>query len=87
MNCDWKGWGADPADDEPWAADADAWRGDVHGTDERWRAGVPDAARSADADAADHTWRGDLHLEDWPEWDAGPEYLMWKTLRDRDAES
>ena len=86
MNCDWKGWDRDPADDdEPWAGDADAWRGGVHGDDECWRAGVPEAAARS-ADDADHTWRGDLHLADWPEWDAGPEYLMWKTLRDRDAD-
>lgn len=60
----------EPEDDElerMLAADAEAWRGDVHQAAESW----------ADA-AADETWRGVEHLADWPESSAGPEYWMYK---------
>ncbi len=36
-----------------------------------------------DGDQADNeTWRGDLHLDDWPEDLAGPEYWLYKKQRD-----
>ncbi|HEX5437949.1 MAG TPA: hypothetical protein VFW98_12365 [Gemmatimonadaceae bacterium] len=44
--------------------DPDAWRDDAQGED------------ASDADA----WRGDIHLPPWPEWNAGPEYRMWKEI-------
>lgn len=31
-------------------------------------------------------WRGDVHLDEWPEWSAGPEYRMWKRLAEGDGE-
>jgi hypothetical protein len=33
-----------------------------------------------DADA----WRGDVHLEDWPEENAGPEYRMYLQAAERE---
>jgi len=37
---------------------------------------------SVDEDQVDNTWRGDLHLDDWPENLAGPEYWLYKKQRD-----
>jgi hypothetical protein len=39
-------------------------------------------ASSDDEDQADSAWRGDLHLDDWPENLAGPEYWLYKKQRD-----
>ncbi len=33
-------------------------------------------------DEAEGAWRGELHLDDWPENLAGPEYWLYKTQRD-----
>ena len=30
----------------------------------------------------DEAWRGDLHLDDWPESLAGPEYWLYKNQSD-----
>ncbi len=49
--------------------DADAWRGGVPDRTDAWRGGVEDATEP---------WRAGVHLSDWPAWDAGPEYHMWK---------
>ena len=35
-----------------------------------------------DGEQADKAWRGDLHLDDWPENLAGPEYWLYKKQRD-----
>ncbi|HEX5386401.1 MAG TPA: hypothetical protein VFW66_06880 [Gemmatimonadales bacterium] len=54
-------------DDErlPWESDGDLpWEG-------RSAAWEPDAAE---------TWRGDIHLREWPEELAGPEYWLYKKL-------
>jgi hypothetical protein len=32
--------------------------------------------------AENEAWRGDLHLDDWPEDLAGPEYWLYKKKRD-----
>src|SRR5207249_1133952 len=48
-------------------ADDDAWRGDLHCDAEPWRAGP-----------SDERWRGQEHIVDWPEAQAGPEYWMYK---------
>jgi hypothetical protein len=38
---------------------------------------------SSDEDeSANDAWRGDLHLDDWPENLAGPEYWLYKKQRD-----
>lgn len=37
---------------------------------------------SDDDDQADSEWRGDLHVDDWPENLAGPEYWLYKKQRD-----
>lgn len=37
-----------------------------------------------DSDDADDSWRGDEHLDDWPETLAGPEYWLWKKDREDD---
>jgi hypothetical protein len=37
---------------------------------------------SDDEDEVDAAWRGDLHLDDWPENLAGPEYWLYKKQRD-----
>jgi len=39
--------------------------------------GMPD-----DGEQAEVAWRGDLHLDDWPESLAGPEYWLYKKQRD-----
>jgi hypothetical protein len=39
---------------------------------------TPNGEERADVDA----WRGDLHLDDWPENLAGPEYWLYKKQRD-----
>jgi len=44
------------------------------GDPEAWRGGAADE----DADA----WRGTEPPSEWPEWDAGPEYQMWKRKAD-----
>ena len=35
-----------------------------------------------DEEQSDKAWRGDLHLDDWPESLAGPEYWLYKKQRD-----
>src|SRR2546422_2876884 len=60
----------EPGDDELeslFARDREAWRGDLHGADESWR-----------ADAGDDLWRGGEHLADWPASSAGPPHLWCK---------
>jgi hypothetical protein len=42
--------------------------------------GDPDAWRGTVHPDADAAWRAELHFPEWPEWTAGPEYLMWKKL-------
>ena len=59
------------------------WHDEDAATEPQWSAelsfGDPDAWRGADADPADDAWRGDQPVvQEWPEWDAGPEYQMWK---------
>jgi hypothetical protein len=44
------------------------------GDDESWRGDL-----HLDAD----TWRAEVHLPDWPEEAAGPEYWMFKAAGDR----
>jgi hypothetical protein len=39
-----------------------------------------------DEDEEDDSWRGDLHLEDWPEELAGPEYWLYKRDDDNQQE-
>ncbi len=53
-----------------WLGDAGAWRGAS-------AAGEPDEEEG---------WRGEEHLRDWPEWDAGPEYHMWRRIAERDRD-
>jgi hypothetical protein len=78
---DWKdeegapgGWGggAEAARD-PWAEDPDAWR----------RGGVRDRIAWGPGDT-DDVWRGSAHFREWPVWDAGPEYHMWKRMAEQD---
>jgi hypothetical protein len=45
------------------------------GGDLPWRA-------AEEEDQEENTWRGDLHLDDWPENLAGPEYWLYKKQRD-----
>ena len=54
-------------DGRPWESDGDL----------PWD--TPDG--DGDGSGAD-TWRGDLHLGDWPENLAGPEYWLYKKQRD-----
>lgn len=49
------------------AAEREAWRGDLHASDEPWRGTEHDEA-----------WRGQEHFPEWPEASAGPEYWMYK---------
>jgi hypothetical protein len=60
----------EPGEDELerlFAREREAWRGDVHGDAEPWR-----------ADPGEDAWRGEEHFADWPEASAGPEYWMYK---------
>jgi hypothetical protein len=73
--------GSDPPDNAGWSpemslGDPDAWRGDAHASldDSAWRGAGEHAA-------GDDFWRGDEHAEEWPEWNAGPEYRMWKRIQ------
>jgi hypothetical protein len=43
--------------------------------------GDPDAWRGDAHASLDDFWRGDEHAEEWPEWNAGPEYRMWKRIQ------
>jgi hypothetical protein len=70
--------------------DADGWRGELHSESDAWRASLPVESESwrggaSDGEGSEVAWRGEVHLEDWPEWNAGPEYKMWKKLKDHDA--
>lgn len=81
MSMDWKdrdgpgeGWDDDDWDDDAWESNA-SWPGDTLGDDDAWRGcGAVD----------DESWRGSAHAGEWPEWNAGPEYLMWKRRADDD---
>ncbi|HKW41123.1 MAG TPA: hypothetical protein VJN39_07735 [Gemmatimonadales bacterium] len=64
------GWRPDDHGDDElerlFATQRESWRGELH-PDELWRPASDDAS-----------WRGDEHLADWPEAQAGPEYWMYK---------
>jgi|KBSMisStaDraftv2_1062788.scaffolds.fasta_scaffold4818566_1 hypothetical protein len=69
---------------------SDEWKDEEPGSDagaEEWSSelslGDPDAWRG-DSAPDPEAWRGDQHLVDWPVWDVGPEYRMWKQREDRD---
>jgi hypothetical protein len=78
----WRGGGS--------GGDADGWRGETHRDSDAWRTSLPPESESwrGSTDSrggSDVGWRGEVHLEDWPEWDAGPEYKMWKKMKDHDT--
>ena len=51
--------------------------------DERpWENGGDLPWQAEDEDQEDSAWRGELHLEGWPENLAGPEYWLYKRQRD-----
>jgi hypothetical protein len=72
MRSDWN------SSEEP---EFDAWRGDDDAWSPELSLGDADAWRG-DSSASSEAWRGGVHLEDWPVWNAGPEYHMWKRLAD-----
>jgi hypothetical protein len=48
--------------------------------------GLPwEAGESDDDSSGTDLWRGSLHLADWPENLAGPEYWLYKAQDERDA--
>jgi hypothetical protein len=49
-----------------------------------WETGgdLPWNTQDDDEQGASEAWRGDLHLDDWPENLAGPEYWLYKKQRD-----
>jgi len=63
--------------------DHDDWQ-DAEPEEPRWSEelsfGDPDAWRGGEDDTAYDAWQRDD--TEWPEWDAGPEYQMWKRLAD-----
>jgi hypothetical protein len=71
---------------DPWVpGDGEGWRGELHRPDEGWRGPTSGADESwrvppPSPSETEGEWRGEVHLADWPEWDAGPEYRMWKKL-------
>ena len=70
MRSDWNSWEGGDSDGWP---DDDAWSSELS-------FGDADAWRGEDAPLNSEAWRGTIHLEDWPVWNAGPEYYMWKRL-------
>ena len=59
--------------DDPWS---DSWSPDSSlGDPDAWRGHVH---------LSDESWRGDEETVEWPHWDAGPEYRMWKKLAEDD---
>lgn len=66
----------------------DEWRDDDIPDEPRWSEplsfGDPDAWRGTEHAPDDGSWRAGSTAADegWPEWDAGPEYRMWKRLAD-----
>jgi hypothetical protein len=73
-------WDAEQAD-ERWS-DTEAWRGDVHQADaDSWRGETPSLEHEIEdtlPSGADESWRAGVHLAEWPEDLAGPEYWMFK---------
>ena len=59
--------GSDPRDNAGWSPEMSL--------------GDPDAWRGDAHASLDDFWRGDEHAEEWPEWNAGPEYRMWKRIQ------
>lgn len=49
-----------------------------------WETGgdLPWSTPEDEDQAEKEAWRGDLHLDDWPENLAGPEYWLYKRQRD-----
>ena len=59
--------------DEPWT---EQWSAELSlGDPERWR---------GDVHGSDESWRGGEDAVEWPSWDTGPEYRMWKKLAEDD---
>jgi hypothetical protein len=47
-----------------------------------WETGGDLPWATSDEDENDCAWRGDFHVDDWPENLAGPEYWLYKKQRD-----
>lgn len=43
-----------------------------------WESEDPDIPWSPEFKVAEPNWRGDQHLEDWPQHLAGPEYWLYR---------
>lgn len=56
-------------EEQPWEQDGE----------ESWRSHGSDWHRPAEVR---ENWRGEVHLRDWPEELAGPEYWLYKRMRD-----
>ncbi len=70
----------DEPEEREWAGGEESWT-------EQWSAerslGDPEAWRG-DVHGPDESWRGGPDAVEWPHWDAGPEYRMWKKLAEDD---
>ncbi len=53
-------------------------------TGQPWESGgdLPWQTQGDESETESQTWRGELHLDDWPENLAGPEYWLYKKNRD-----
>lgn len=53
-------------------------------TGQPWESGgdLPWQTQEGESETESQTWRGELHLDDWPENLAGPEYWLYKKNRD-----
>jgi hypothetical protein len=53
-------------------------------TGQPWESGgdLPWQTEEDESQTESHTWRGEVHLDDWPENLAGPEYWLYKKNRD-----
>lgn len=72
---DWRDdWRTDWRTDEPEAPAMS------FGDPEAWRGDLYDPL------AEEAAWRGDVHLHEWPVWNAGPEYHMWKKRAEGEGE-
>ncbi|HKH84299.1 MAG TPA: hypothetical protein VKA25_11485 [Gemmatimonadales bacterium] len=53
-------------------------------TGQAWESGgdLPWQTQEDESQAESQAWRGEVHLDDWPENLAGPEYWLYKKNRD-----
>ena len=73
--------GDDRSNEEPWEP-TEAWRGDVHLSDDTSWVDEETSNWNTEQDEVEENsgWRGHQHFADWPEELAGPEYWLYKRM-------